>query len=104
MILNNNRSGNPKSWLSSIIAEGKIIRHISFYSTLIETMGYDPLTAILEVRLWADGKIRRYEDVPEDIWYRLRLHYHPDTYFRAHVCGHYEETMVEENGENVGSR
>ena len=44
------------------------IKHISFYSTLIETMGYDPQCAILEVKLLSDGKVRRYENVPENIW------------------------------------
>ena len=31
--------------------ETKKIKHISFYSTLIETVGYDPQRAILEVKL-----------------------------------------------------
>ncbi len=57
-------------------------------------MGYDPLRSVLEVKLLTDKKVRRYENVPEEIWYRLRQHYHPDTYFRVHVCGHYEETIL----------
>lgn len=76
--------------------ERKKIRHISFYTTLIETIGYDPQRAILEVRLVSDGKIRQYENVPEYIWYHLRADYHPDTYYRRFVCGRYVETIVEE--------
>lgn len=72
------------------------MRHISFYSSLIETLGYDPLCAILEVKLAADGKIRRYTGVPENIWYRLRDNLHPDTYYRRNVCGRYAETILSE--------
>ena len=79
----------------------KRINHISFYSTLIETMGYDPLRAILEVRLLSDGRIRRYENVPEYIWYRLREDYHPDTYYRRHVCGRFVETILPEDDSEV---
>lgn len=70
------------------------IRHISFYTGIIETMGYDPLRAILEVKLLNDGKIRRYEDVPEEIWYHLRETYHTDNYFRRYVCGRFSETIL----------
>lgn len=74
--------------------EETTIRHISFYSALIETIGYNPLYAILEIRLTADGKIRRYSCVSEDVWYRLRDSIHPDTYFRRHICGRYAEVIV----------
>ncbi|MCI9144076.1 MAG: KTSC domain-containing protein [Lachnospiraceae bacterium] len=76
------------------------MKHISFYSTFIATVGYDPQTAILEIRLLVDGKIRRYKGVPEDIWYRLRENYHPDTFYRRHICGHYAETILPDEEEN----
>ncbi len=76
--------------------ENKKIKHISFYSGLIETLGYDPQRAILEIRLLSDGKIRRYENVPESAWYHLRQDKHPDTYFRRYICGRYTETTIEE--------
>ena len=45
------------------------IKHISFYSGLIQTVGYDPQRALLEVRLANDEKVRQYRNVPEDtIW------------------------------------
>lgn len=81
--------------------ETKKIKHISFYSTLIETVGYDLQRAILEVKLLSDGKIRRYEDVPEYIWYRLREDYHPDTYFRRNICGRFVETIISEDVEEI---
>ena len=39
---------------------GGAIKHIGFYSGIIETVGYDPQCAILEIRLAEDGKVRRY--------------------------------------------
>ncbi|MCI9144078.1 MAG: KTSC domain-containing protein [Lachnospiraceae bacterium] len=73
------------------------MKHITFFSKTIETIGYDPQTATLEVKLMTDGRVLKYEDVPEEIWYSLRHNYHPDTYFRVYVCGHYEETVVSED-------
>lgn len=74
--------------------EGRTIKHISFYSGLIETMGYEPQRAVLEIRLMSDRKIRQYDGVPEEIWYKLRNSHHPDTYYRRHICGCYEESIL----------
>lgn len=82
--------------------EDKVIKHISFYSKSIATVAYDPLTAVLEIRLLVDGKIRRYGNVPEDIWYGLREHYHPDTFYRRYICGYYAETIVLDEEEEAG--
>lgn len=81
--------------------EDKAIKHISFYSTSIATVGYDPLTMVLEVRLLVDMKIRRYRNVPEDIWYRFRDNYHPDNFYRRHICGHYTETVLEDEEADI---
>lgn len=70
------------------------MKHISFYSGFIETMGYDPQCAILEIRLAGDGKLRRYCNVPESIWYRLRESYRPDIFYHRYICGRYAETVV----------
>lgn len=70
--------------------------HISFYSNLIETLGYDPLYALLEIKLATDGRIRQYKNVPEYIWYRLRSDYHPDVFYRRNICGHYVEVILPE--------
>ena len=74
--------------------EVKTIKHISFYSALIETIGYDPQYAILEIKLLSDGKIRQYQGVPEEVWYHLRENYHPDTYYRRYICGCYKEIVI----------
>ncbi|MCI9437497.1 MAG: KTSC domain-containing protein [Lachnospiraceae bacterium] len=79
--------------------ENRRIKHISFYSTLIETMGYDPQCAILEIKLLSDGKIRQYKNVPEYVWYHLREDYHPDTYYRRHICGRYTEVIISDDKE-----
>lgn len=75
------------------IREGKSIKHISIQSGLIETMGYEPQNALLEIRLSSDGKVWQYRDVPEDVWYRFREDCHPDAYFRRYICGHYRESL-----------
>ena len=74
--------------------EDGTIYYISFYSSLIETLGYDPQCALLEVKLTSDGRVRRYTGVPENIWYGLRENYHPDTYFRRFICGKYPEEVI----------
>lgn len=80
--------------------EGKTIYYISFFSTLIETLGYDPQCAILEVKLLSDGQVRRYDGVPEDVWYRLRGHHNPDVYYRRHICGSYPEEKFPDKRED----
>ncbi len=77
--------------------EGRKIKHISFYTTLIETIGYDPQCAILEVKLVSDGKIRQYKNVPENVWYRLREEYHSDSYYRRYIGGRYVETILSDD-------
>lgn len=77
-----------------IYTEDKAIYYINFFSTLIETLGYDPQCALLEVKLIRDGQVRRYEGVPEEVWYHLRENYNPDVYYRRNICGIYQETMV----------
>ena len=74
--------------------EGRSIKHISIQSGLIETMGYEPQHALLEIRLSSNGKVWQYRDVPEDVWYQLREDHHPDAYFRRYVCGPYRESLL----------
>ena len=100
--MNGLRKGGKRSFrkmLNSTNEKGRggAIKNIGFYSGIIETVGYDPQCAILEIRLAEDGKVRRYGDVPEDAWYRLRESYHPDTYYRRYICGHYKEYVVPES-------
>ena len=43
--------------MKKLDTEDKAIKHISFYSTFIATVGYDPQTAMLEIKLMVDGRI-----------------------------------------------
>ncbi len=72
------------------------MKHIGFYSGLIETVGYDPQRALLEIKLVNDGKVRQYRNVPEDAWYHLRGSCQPDIYYRKYICGSYTELVVVE--------
>lgn len=67
------------------------MKHVSFFSGLIETAGYDAQCALLEVKLAVDGKIRRYSEVPEEVWYRFRENASPDIYYRRYICGRFLE-------------
>lgn len=69
------------------------MNYVNFFSTLIEAAGYDAQCALLEVRLFVDGSIHRYEGVPEEIWYRFREHNSPDTYYRRYICGCFSEIL-----------
>lgn len=70
------------------------IYYISFFSALIDSIGYDPQCARLEVRLSRDRRVKQYEDVPEEIWYGFRKSAHPDMYYRSHICGCYKEMDI----------
>lgn len=69
------------------------MNYVSFFSQLIERAGYDAQCALLEVRLLADGSVRRYEGVPEEIWYGFREHVSPDAYYRRYISGCYSERL-----------
>lgn len=70
--------------------------YISFFSALIESVGYDPQRALLRVKLSNNRGIRQYEGVPEDTWYCLREKHNPDVYYRMSICGKYAEYIIDE--------
>lgn len=74
--------------------EQKITMSFSFCSTYIDAIGYDAQCALLEVRMARSGRVRRYADVPEEIWYRFRESASPDMYYRRCICGHFRETAA----------
>lgn len=41
-----------------------------------------------------NGRLRRYVDVPEDVWYQFRESANPDMYYRRCICGHFREMPV----------
>lgn len=81
---------------NSLREEGTIY-YISFYSALIESIGYDPQCALLEIKLLNDGQVLQYKGVPEEVWYRLRETHHPDVYYRRHICGRFQEARIAGN-------
>lgn len=75
--------------------------YISFFSALIESVGYDPQRAILRVKLLDNRGIRQYEGVPEDMWYCLREKHNPDVYYRRYICGRFRECVIAENEDEI---
>lgn len=67
------------------------IYYITFRSTMIERIGYNPLRAVLAVKLWKEREERQYEGVPEDVWYQFREWGNPDVYYRKNICGRFPE-------------
>ena len=80
---------------------GGSIRHISIQSGLIETLGFEPQRALLEVKLSGDGNVWQYWYVPVVVWYQFWLDRHRDAYFRRYICGRYRESLLADEG---GSR
>ena len=66
----------------------------SFCSTYIDAIGYDVQRALLEVRMAQNGRIRRYMNVPEEVWYQFRESVNPDMYYRRCICGHFRESTA----------
>lgn len=74
------------------------MKKTALFSALIETIGYDPQCAILEVKLLRDGRVLYYKGVPEDVWYHLRETCHPDLYYRRCICGRFQELKFPDAG------
>lgn len=75
-----------------VFSKRTAIKVFSFSSTYIEAIGYDAQRELLEVRMTGKGKVKRYANVPEEIWYQLRESADPDIYYRRCICGHFPET------------
>ena len=84
------KSINSKEKALSKKAETKVF---SFCCTYIDTIGYDAQRGLLEIKLNNSDKVRRYQNVPEDIWYQFRESANPDLYYRRCICGHFPETV-----------
>lgn len=67
------------------------IKVFSFYCTYIDAIGYDAQRELLEVRLNNNRRVKRYVNVPEEIWYQFRESADPDIYYRRCICGHFPE-------------
>lgn len=65
-----------------------------FCGNQIDAIGYDAQRAQLEVRLYNDQHIRRYLNVPEEVWYSFRESASPEIYYRRCICGHFPEMRM----------
>ena len=69
------------------------IKVFSFHCTYINAVGYDAQRELLEVRLNNNCKVKRYVNVPEEIWYQFRESADPDIYYRRCICGRFPESI-----------
>ena len=84
---------NPEYAKEKAFSKKAAVKTFSLCCTYIDTVGYDAQREFLEVKLNNSDKVRRYSDVPEDIWYQFRESTDPDIYFRRCICGHFPETV-----------
>lgn len=41
-----------------------------------------------------NGRLKRYLNVPEEVWYQFRESANPDMYYRRCICGHFRESTA----------
>lgn len=70
------------------------MRRITFGSRVIASAGYDALRAVLEVEFTQTGRIQRFYNVTEDMWYGLKRAEFPDRYFQKNIRGCFEESRM----------
>lgn len=71
------------------------MRKFHLLNNEIKTAGYDALCATLELELLPDGKILRFYDVPEDIWYAWKGESMAEAYFNRNIFGRYDSELLE---------
>lgn len=67
---------------------------VKFAGVIIESAGYDPQCAWLDIRFTQDGHVLRYYEVEEELWYRFKKQVLPDDFFHQYVKGRYREEQV----------
>lgn len=70
------------------------MHRFQFGAMTIESAGYDPQRALLEIKFTQDEQIWQYIGVPEELWYGLKREEQPDTYFRKYIRGCYTERQM----------
>ena len=70
-------------------------KSFGFSGAHIDTVGYDAQREELEVRMAETGRSRRYQGVPEEVWYRFRESADPELFYRRGICGHFPELPSE---------
>ena len=59
----------------------------------IKSAGYDALCATLELEM-NDGKVWKFYDVPEDIWYAWRREAMTSAFFNQHIACRFQSEQI----------
>lgn len=59
----------------------------------IVCMGYNAQNMLLEVQFHQDTRRYCYQEVPEEIWYRMKQAESIDAFFNAFILNRYEEQI-----------
>lgn len=70
------------------------MKRLKFAGLIIESAGYDPQCALLEIEFAQDGQVWQYQEVEEDMWYRFKKQVLPDDFFQQCIKGRYLEERV----------
>lgn len=62
-------------------------------STMIRSYGFDSSTSTLEVE-FNNGAIWQYFDVPENLYYEMKVSSSCGKFFNTNIRGHYSESKV----------
>lgn len=71
------------------------MKRCRFGGRVIHSAGYDAQCEVLEIEFTEDGEIWQYQEVSEEIWYRLKQGDTPDFYFQKYIKGHYPEKQMQ---------
>ena len=63
----------------------------NFFGKIIASAGYDAQCALLEIKFVKGGRLSRFCDVPEEIWYIFRCAGDPDMYFHKNIKCRFKE-------------
>ncbi|MDD7887886.1 KTSC domain-containing protein [Flavivirga sp. 57AJ16] len=68
-----------------------MIRRKQIESSILNSMGYDPESEILEIELKKNKQIRQYHNLSKAIWQELKNSHSKGRYFLKHIKGKYDE-------------
>ncbi|MCP4764242.1 MAG: KTSC domain-containing protein [archaeon] len=63
-------------------------------STMIESVGYESDTAILEVEFKSNNAVWQYYDYPESLWYEFESADSKGKFFNQYIRNQYTESQV----------
>lgn len=65
-----------------------------FGNNIIASAGYDAQRAVLEIEFAKNAQIWQYEDVAEDLWYRMKTDLYPEEFFGYYIRGQHREVRL----------